>query len=267
MAKLTTRIKFLGMAGYEITGPSYRLLIDPFISGNPYALVNVEEIEKPDVILVSHAAYDHLGDAPEIAKRTGAPVVCGGDVKAVLLEYGIPENQIHPTVWGIVVEVGGVVVRPVESHHWSQTKLQSGQYVSGVPMGFIVETEPGVRIYHTGDTAIFGDMKLMGQLYQPTIGLMGCSNGQVLLERANFAGKLLNGEMSPREAALASEFLGLKLAVASHYLDLTNETEADEIEEFISSVKEFDSTGSRQALSLEVGETLVVEKENYRKER
>lgn len=256
---MTTRIKFLGMAGYLVEGPQYRILIDPFLTGNPAAPISLDEVERPDAILVSHAAYDHMGDAPEIAKRTGAPVVCGGDVKAVLMEHGIPENQIHPTVWGIVVQVGNVVVRPVESHHWSQTRLKDGQYISGVPMGFIVEPEKGVRIYHSGDTAIFGDMKLIGELYKPTIGLLGCSNGQALLARAHFAGTLLTGEMSPAEGALAAEFLGLHIAVASHYLDLSNEIEHQEVTEFMDKVKSFDSTGKRIPMALNPGETLVVE--------
>ncbi|REE86200.1 L-ascorbate metabolism protein UlaG (beta-lactamase superfamily) [Paenibacillus taihuensis] len=253
---MTTKIHFLGMAGYEIISDRHRILIDPFLGDSPHAPMRHEELERPDVILVTHAAYDHLGDTAAIAARAGAPVVCGGDVKAVLLEAGIPEAQIHPTVWGIVVEVGGVIVRPVESHHWSQTRLKNGQYVSGVPMGFIVEPEPGVRIYHCGDTAIFGDMKLIAQLYKPTVGLMGCANSQALLARANFAGKLLTGEMSPYEAALASEFLGLKLAIASHYLDLTNETERGEVEQFLAAVPECDTTGARQAMYMEVGETI-----------
>ncbi len=262
---MSTHIKFLGMAGYEIVSSGKRILMDPFLTGNHKAPLSHEELETPDVILVTHAAYDHLGDTPAIAKRTGAPVVCGGEVRAVLMEYGIPHQQIHPTVWGILVEVGGVVVRPVESHHWSQTRLQNGQYISGVPMGFIVEPEQGVRIYHCGDTAIFGDMKLIRELYQPTVGLMGCSNSQELLSRANFAGTILSGEMSPREAALASEFLGLKVAVASHYLDLTNKTEHDEVETFLREVKELDSTGVRQAISMEVGETLVIDGDHCEK--
>ncbi|WP_135555967.1 MBL fold metallo-hydrolase [Paenibacillus cymbidii] len=263
---MTTRIRFLGMAGYEIIGPDRRIVIDPFLTGSPNAPIHHEELEKPDVILVTHAAYDHLGDAPAIARRTGAPIVCGNDVRAMLLEYGIPPEQIHPTVWGIVVEVGGVVVRPVESHHWSHTQLKDGRYISGVPMGFILETEPGIRIYHVGDTAIFGDMKLIGELYGPTVGLMGCSNSQALLAKANFAGRLLTGEMSPREAALASEFLRLKWAVASHYLDLMNDIEKQEVEDFVSCVRELDTTGQREALYLEVGETLILEGGGYRKE-
>lgn len=263
---MSTRIRFLGMAGYEIVGSGKRILMDPFLTGNHKAPISHEQLETPDVILVTHAAYDHMGDTAAIAKRTGAPVVCGGEVRAVLMEQGIPHEQIHPTVWGILIEVAGVVVRPVESHHWSQTRLQNGQYISGVPMGFIVESEPGVRIYHCGDTAIFGDMKLIRELYKPTLGLMGCSNSQELLSHAHFAGRLLTGEMSPREAGLASEFLGLKHAIASHYLDLTNPVEKDEVETFLAAVKEFDTTGSRQGIILDIGETLVIDGDKYHKE-
>lgn len=263
---MSTRIKFLGMAGYEIEAPDYHIVMDPFLTGNPVAPVPMQDLRDLDAIIVSHAAFDHMGDAPELALRTGAPVVCGGDVKEVLLERGIPEHQIHATVWGILIQVGHVVIRPVESHHWSQTKLKSGQYVSGVPMGFIVEPEPGVRIYHTGDTAIFGDMKLIGQLYHPTIGLLGCNNGQALLAQMTTAGTLLNGEMSPEEAGLAAEFLGVDIAVASHYLDLTNELERQDVNRFLRAVEANDSKGQRSAEYLEVGQTLVIENGDYRKE-
>ncbi|SFS56029.1 MBL fold metallo-hydrolase [Paenibacillus sp. BC26] len=264
---MTTSIRFLGMAGYEIVGPDKRILIDPFLSGSPHAPISHEELETPDVILVTHAAYDHLGDTAAIALRTGAPVVCGGDVRAVLFEAGLPPEQVQATVWGIVVEVNGVIVRPVESHHWSQTRLKDGQYVSGVPMGFIVEPEPGIRIYHCGDTAIFGDMKLIRDLYAPTIGLMGCNNSQALLARAVQAGKLLTGEMSPKEAAIASEFLGLDYAIASHYLDLTNALEKQDVDAFLALVPEYDTTGTREALYMEVGETLYFGGSTVRRER
>ena len=95
-----TSIRFLGVAGYEIVGPDARILIDPFLSGSPMAPCRHEDLEPPDVILVTHAAYDHLGDAAEIAVHTGAPVVCGGDVRLILMERGVPETQIQATVWG-----------------------------------------------------------------------------------------------------------------------------------------------------------------------
>ncbi len=251
---MTTRIGFLGVAGYEVVGPEFRLLIDPFLSGSPVPTADPDGIATPDVILVSHAAYDHLGDTAQIARRTGAPVVCGGEVRAMLEEEGVPAAQIQATTWGIVVEVGGVVVRPVECHHWSQGRLRSGQFVAGVPMGFIVETEPGVSLYHYGDTALFSDLKLIGELYRPTVGILGCANPDELLAAAPGPGRLLTGEMSPLEAAMAAEFLGLEVAIASHYFD---PGQAD-VKAFLEEVPKQDSTGRRQVVAPAPGETLTV---------
>lgn len=257
---MTTRVKFLGVAGYEITWPGHRILIDPFLSGNPTSLLAPDDLERPDVILVSHAAFDHLGDTFVIAQRTGAPVVCGSDVRALLLAQGLPSEQVRATVWGIVVRVGGVVVRPVECHHWSQAVLPDGRVISGVPMGFVVETERDVRIYHYGDTAIFSDLRLIGQLYRPTIGLLGCSQPQLLLKQVPGPGEVLTGELSPREAALAAEFLGVKYALASHYLDHEQqEIEARDVAEFLAAVRELDTSGQREAIALRIGEALVVD--------
>lgn len=253
---MATRLTFLGVAGYEIVGPDWRVLIDPFLSASPVPTADPDALAPPDAILVSHAAFDHLGDAGRIARRTGAPIVCGGEVKAMLAEQGVPETQLQATTWGIVVEVGGVVVRPVECHHWSQGRLRNGQYVSGVPMGFVVEPEPGVRIYHYGDTALFSDLKLIGELYRPTVGLLGCANPDEILAgmAGQMPGRLLTGEMSPDEAALAAEFLGVEVAVASHYY---NPEQAD-VQAFLAAVPRRDTSGRRQALAPALGETLVI---------
>ena len=264
---MTTRIKFLGVAGYEITWDEHRILIDPCLSANPNAPLRHEDLATPDVILVSHAAFDHFGDTFAIAQRTGAPVVCGGDVRALLLAMGLPSEQVRATVWGLVTRVNGVTIQPVECHHWSQAQLPNGQWISGVPMGFIVRTEPDVSIYHYGDTAIFSDLRLLGQLYQPTVGLLGCSQPQLLLQQVPGPGEILTGELSPREAALAAEFLSVKLAVACHYLDLERQpSEARDVAEFMRAVKEYDTSGSRQVVAPEAGATLVLDGAEYRLE-
>jgi L-ascorbate metabolism protein UlaG (beta-lactamase superfamily) len=254
---VSTRLTFLGAAGYEVVGPRHRVLIDPFLSDNPSAPVQPDELEPPDVILVSHAAFDHYGDSAAIARRTGAPVVCDAAVRAMLIDEGVPSEQIQATTWGIVVEVGGLVVRPVECHHWSSGTLSDGQVVVGNPMAFIFETEPGVRIYHYGDTCVF-DMSLIGELYRPTIGLLGCTVPRELLERVPGPGALLTGEMDADEAARVAEMLGLRLAVASHYLEPD-----EEVERFLSLVPKYDSTGRRVALAPAVGETLVIDAGRY----
>ena len=256
---MSTTLSFLGVAGYDIVGPDYRILIDPCLTANPAAPVGPDDLQTPDVILVSHAAFDHLGDTAAIARRTGAPVVCGNDVRVLLLEQGLPSEQVRATVWGIVVEVGGVLVRPVECHHWSQAQLANGTVVSGVPLGFIVETEPGVCIYHYGDTAIFGDLRLIGELYAPTIGLLGCAQPRALADATPGPGRVVTGEMSPREAALAAEMLGVKLAVACHYLETTD----PDVGAFLGLVRDYDTTGKRIGLALEPGQTLVVDGASY----
>ncbi|MFQ5426171.1 MAG: MBL fold metallo-hydrolase, partial [Gaiellales bacterium] len=171
---MSTDITFWGAAGFEIVAPDHRIVVDPFLTGNPVAPLGADEVQTPDVILVTHAAFDHVGDTAAIARRTGAPVVCGGDVRLLLIDQGVDGDQVQATVWGILTEVAGLVVRPVECHHWSMATLSGGETISGTPMAFVVETEPGVRVYHYGDTSIF-DMRLLGELYRPTVGLLGCS--------------------------------------------------------------------------------------------
>jgi L-ascorbate metabolism protein UlaG (beta-lactamase superfamily) len=253
----------LGVAAYEVLSERHRVLFDPFLRGNPVAPIGPEELDRPDVILVSHAPADHLGDTAEIAIRTGAPVVCGADSRALLLERGVPDSQIRVTIWGIQVEVGGVHVRPVESHHWSQARLADGSIVPGSPLGFIVETEDGVRVYHFGDSAIYGDMRLVGQLHRPTVGFLGCTQPKPLLETyAPGAGRVLTGEMSPDEAALAAELLGLRFALATHYVD----PEDVDVRRFLELVPKHDSTGHRIGLALKAGETLVIDGDAHRLE-
>jgi len=217
---MSTQIRFFGVAAYELTnGQGQRILLDPFLDDNPGSPVKSYELERVDLIIVSHAAVDHLGDTEAIARRTGAPVICGGEVKAFLVAKGIPAEQIRATTWGIAVEVNGVKVQPVECHHWSQIRMPDGTLSSGVPMAFIVYADPDVRFYHYGDTAIFSDLKLQGQLYQPTIGCIGISNPVEILHRFPMPGRMLTGEMSPREGALAAEWLGLKTVLPCHYIN------------------------------------------------
>ncbi|HEY6763056.1 MAG TPA: MBL fold metallo-hydrolase [Baekduia sp.] len=250
---MSTQIRFLGVAGYEIVGGGRRILIDPFLSDSPLAPVAHEDLETPDVILVSHAAPDHYGDTAAIALRTGAPVVCGAEVRLALLDEGVPSEQVRATTWGIVVELDGLLIRPVECRHWSMIELSGGRHVSGNPIAFIVEPEPGVRIYHYGDTAIF-DMRLIGELYRPTVGLIGCSQPQELLDAAPGPGRFVTGELSPDEAARVAEMLGVELAVACHYLEHN-----DDVDEFVRLVPVHDTTGSRRVVAPKVGETLTIE--------
>jgi L-ascorbate metabolism protein UlaG (beta-lactamase superfamily) len=217
---MSTRIRFFGVAAYElITGTGQHILIDPFLDENPGSPVKSAELLSVDLILVSHAAADHLGDTEAIARRTGAPIICGGEVRAYLMAKGIAGEQIRATTWGIAVEVAGIKVQPLECHHWSQIRMPDGTFASGVPMAFIVYTDSDVRFYHYGDTAIFSDLKLQAELYQPTIGCIGIANPQEILHRYPMPGQMLTAEMSPREGALAARWLGLETVLPCHYIN------------------------------------------------
>jgi L-ascorbate metabolism protein UlaG (beta-lactamase superfamily) len=251
---MTTTLRFLGVAAYElVTSQGQHILLDPFLDENPGAPLRSDDLARVDLILVTHAAFDHLGDTEAIARRTGAPVVCGGEVKAYLTARGLPPEQIRATTWGIAVEVAGVRVQPVECHHWSQIKLPDGSLASGVPMGFVVYADPGVRFYHYGDTALFSDLRLIAELYQPTVGCLGIANPQEILHRVSGPGRLLTAEMSPREGVLAAQWLALDTVLPCHYL-----TPDDDVREFLACLAAAQARGERvpAAVVLQPGETL-----------
>lgn len=226
---MSTRIRFFGVAAYEIiTSQGQHVLLDPFIDENPGSPVKSHELDRVDLVIVSHAAVDHLGDTETIARRTGAPIICGGEVKAYLTAKGTPATQIRATAWGIAVEVAGIKVQSIECHHWSQIKMPDGTFASGAPMAFVVYADPGVRFYHYGDTAIFSDMKLQAELYQPTIGCVGIANPLEILHRFPMPGQMLTAEMNPREGALAAQWLGLKTVFPCHYIN----PDCEEVREF-----------------------------------
>jgi L-ascorbate metabolism protein UlaG (beta-lactamase superfamily) len=236
----STRIRFLGVAGYEIvTRAGLRILIDPFLDENPGSPVKSRDFAAVDLVIVSHAAFDHLGDTDKIALHYGCPVICGGEVKAWLIAKGVPATQTRATTWGIRVEVSGIEVQPVECHHWSQIELPDGTFASGVPMAFVIYADPGVRFNHYGDTAIFSDMKLQAELYRPTIGCIGIANPHEILDRNPMPGRMITGEMSPYEGALAAQWLGLQTVLPCHYINPDNQ----DVRDFERRLKELGAKG------------------------
>jgi len=254
---VTTRITFHGTSCYSVQSPWGRVLFDPFLSGSASADVGPDEIDRPDVILVSHAAWDHMQDAAAIALRTGAPVVCGTDTAALLAQDHVPEHQIRRTIWGIRIRVGDLVVKPVFCAHWSQATLADGQVISGVPMAFVVQTDPTCSVYHFGDSALTAEMELIGKVHRPTVGLLGVTQPWSLV--AAGGGEVASGEMSPEEAALAAEMLGVRYAVATHYED----PDHPDVAQFLSAVNAMDTSGSRVALALRPGQTLVIDGDQH----
>jgi len=250
---MAVKMRFLGMAAYEfITEDGKRVLIDPYIDSSPLCPVKSNSFDRVDLIIVSHAPFDHLGDTEEIAKRTGAPVICGGEIKNLLTAKGLPPEQIRATVWGIAVEVAGLKVYPVENHHWSQLKMPDGSFASGVPNAYVIYFEKDIRFYHYGDTAIFRDLTLIRDIHRPTHGCIGITNPPEILAMVSGPGKLLTGEMNPMEGVLASEWLGLKITFPCHYYN----PECDDVNEFMMRIKQLQKikSGAPEAIALKPAE-------------
>lgn len=246
---MSTTFRFLGISAFLITtATGKKILIDPFLNENDTNPFTARDFDRIDLIIVSHAAYDHFGDAAEIAKIHKCPVICGNDSKLLLLEQGVDQSQIIETVWGLAVEAAGIRVRPIMCMHRSAATLKDGRIVSGLPLSFIIYLEDGTRIYNAGDTTIFSDMKLMGELYRPHVGIMNVAI-------VNYGTNFLTGEMTPYEAALASQWLGFECAIACHYNDRMD----PDVQEYLSLMESMraDNRSNAQAIALEPGEEFV----------
>jgi L-ascorbate metabolism protein UlaG (beta-lactamase superfamily) len=239
---MSVSIQFFGVAGYRIvTSNDCHVVIDPFMDSNPYSAVKSDDLDRVDLMLLTHNAWDHFGDAAKIAKKHGCVTVGALDVIHNLVQYhGVDKDLVRPTIWGMAIEVCGVWVRPVESHHWSFGKTPDCQLLSGPAMGYVFDAGEGRRIYHPGDTALFSDMRLIGRFYKPTIGLMHvslpCEEGVCLPHPEAYK----SGELTPEEALIASEWLGLEEVVVSHYVN----PETADVLEFVERVAKNRAVGS-----------------------
>src|SRR3954454_9186998 len=157
-------IRFLGHATFELTDGDTRVLVDPFLTGNPKAAVQAADL-RPTHIFLTHGHGDHYGDIQDIAKRTGAQVVAIVEIADELQEAGV-ENVSDPNMGG-TVEFDGVWVRLVPAWHTSTTPNGTASVPAGMVIGL-----GGKVVYHLGDTALFSDLKLVGERDTVDVALM-----------------------------------------------------------------------------------------------
>jgi L-ascorbate metabolism protein UlaG (beta-lactamase superfamily) len=157
---MATRVRWLGHACLLFEAGGKRVLVDPFLTGNPKAAAKAGEVSA-DVILISHGHGDHVGDAVAIAKRTGAKVVCNYEISLWLQEkQGLPAEQVIGMQHGGGTDLPGVGrVKLTVAFHGSA--LPDGSN-GGNPCGFLLTFADGTRVYDAADTALFGDMALIG---------------------------------------------------------------------------------------------------------
>ena len=177
-------LQWYGQAAFRISTPGGKtILIDPYIAGNPKTPAKFKDLKKlgkVDLILVTHGHGDHVGDTPAIAAMTGAKVALNADLGHTLGTLGlVPYGQIvRFNKSGPIQPLPGITVTMVHAEHSSEllhTDPATGKkqmYPGGEPAGYIIQLENGYKIYHAGDTGVFGDMKFIGEYYKPDLALL-----------------------------------------------------------------------------------------------
>jgi len=195
------KLTWLGHATFRLETPGGKtVLVDPWVMGNPLCPEKEKKIKKVDVLLCTHGHFDHMGDAVEIAKQHNPTVVGIFELCTWMEKKGAKKTSGMNK--GGTQAVGDIKVTMVHADH-SCGILDGDQIIyGGEACGFVVEFQNGLKIYHAGDTAVFGDMQIIRELYAPDIALLPIGDHYV---------------MSPREAAYACKLLKPKAVVPMHF--------------------------------------------------
>jgi L-ascorbate metabolism protein UlaG (beta-lactamase superfamily) len=195
-----TTLTWLGHSTFVLETSGRRLLIDPWVMQNPACPDDQKDVGNLDAILITHAHFDHIGDAVEIGKATNAPIVTNPETANWLGSKGL-ENLIDMNKGG-TAEIADCKVHMVHAVH--SCGITDGDRIiyGGEAAGYVVELENGFKIYHAGDTAVFSDMALIGKLLAPDVALLPIGDHYT---------------MGPRSAAEAIRMLGVKAVVPMHF--------------------------------------------------
>jgi len=215
-AEAKTEVLWLGQASFRIRSPSGKtIVVDPWLSGGPKTpapyKTDLGALGKVDVLLVTHAHVDHIGDAPALAKLHKTVLYGPADMITPLITLGIlpPELAHRFNKSGSVKPLPGIKVTAVRAEHSSLlvwTNPATGKpesHPAGEPVGYIIELENGFKIWHMGDTGLFSDMKFISEHYKPDLVLMPIGG---------------NFTMDPNDAAFAARnWIQPKMVIPMHY--------------------------------------------------
>lgn len=191
------KITYLGHSCLFVEEGDHRLIIDPFLTGNETAAAAAGEIEC-DFVLLTHGHDDHVGDTPEIARKNDATVIANYELAAYLDEQGL---KTHGMYHGGAHHFPFGRVKFTLAHHGSSLGTDNGRIYMGNPAGLLV-TIGGKTLYHAGDTGLFLDMKLIGEMDRIDVAFLPIGD---------------NFTMGVDDAAKAVEFLRPRMAVPVHY--------------------------------------------------
>ena len=211
------QVQWLGQAAFKITTVGGKVIvIDPWLITNPKtpeAFRKLEALGKVDLILVTHGHFDHYADAPALAKLHNAPLWGPAGLAQSMQVLGIlPAPQANRMNKGGTIRPFGPGVKITMTHAEHSSELlwhnpatdKDEVHVGGEPCGFVIEFENGFKIWHLGDTGVFGDMKLLGEIHKPDLLLIPIGGGQFV--------------MNPTDAAFATrELIKPKAAIPMHY--------------------------------------------------
>jgi L-ascorbate metabolism protein UlaG (beta-lactamase superfamily) len=196
-------VTFLGHACFKVVDPKgVSILIDPWIQGNPQSPSAARDLGKIDIILVTHAHADHLGDTVSLATSTQATVISMPEVSQYLIKKGVHPDKALGMNKGGTLRIGELAITMVHAIHSSSIAEGDDLLYGGEAAGFVVRLSNGFSFYHAGDTGLFGDMKIIGELYNPELVMLPIGSHYV---------------MGPEEAAYACRLLKPSYVIPMHF--------------------------------------------------
>ncbi len=196
------QLQWLGHASFKVNSPNGKVIyIDPWLD-NPKAPPDAKPVKNVDIVVLTHGHFDHIGSAVEIASDTNAKVICNFEISLYMKSKGIPESNIIGINESGSISVDNILFTMVHAEHSSGITDGDRVIDGGTAAGIVIKFDDGYTIYHTGDTGLFSDMKLIASLYKPDLVMM-CIGGYYT--------------MSPKEAAEAVKLIKPKYLLPMHY--------------------------------------------------